>query len=161
MDSIKRFIGSGFGSGYLPWFPGTWGSLTALISIYTLTVFLHPDHIYLFAWISALLTLWVAKACEETWGKDPGKMVIDEWAGQAVVFFTIPLSGDPGSDIALLAIGFMLFRLFDILKPLGIKRVQNMPSGYGILMDDLLAGFYALICLKTLIFVWPKITGMA
>lgn len=161
MNSFKRFIGAGFGSGYLPWFPGTWGSLAALIAIYTSTVFLPPDYIYLFAWISALLTLWVANACEEAWGKDPGTMVIDEWAGQAVVFFTIPLSGDLRNDILLLAVGFTLFRLFDILKPLGIKKVQNMPAGYGILLDDLLAGLYALICLKTLIFVWPTITGLA
>lgn len=64
------------------------------------------------------------------------------------------------NDLTILFTGFILFRFFDILKPLGIKRIQELKGGAGILADDLLAGLYALISLKTLIFFWPKIFGM-
>lgn len=88
-------------------------------------------------------------------------MVIDEWAGQGLTFLFIPFSGDVQSQLLILLIGFIFFRFFDILKPLGIKKLQDLPAGWGILADDLLAGLYALICLKTLIFVLPNIFEMA
>ncbi len=160
--ALKLWIGSGFGSGYLPKSPGTWGSLFALIPIY----FIFHSHnaliyLVLFIVISSLLNLWVSNTCEEVWGEDPGRMVIDEWAGQAVTFLTIASMGSLKADLTIFCIGFILFRFFDILKPLGINKIQNLKSGFGILADDLLAGFYALICLKTLIFIWAEYTGVA
>jgi phosphatidylglycerophosphatase A len=53
-------------------------------------------------------------------------------------------------------LGFLLFRFFDILKPLGINKAQELKGAWGILTDDLLAGFYALISIKTLIFIWSN-----
>lgn len=154
MKSLKLFIGSGFGSGLLPFAPGTWGSLLALLPIYFLmktgNIFLVP----LFVFISSLLSLWVTSACVEQWGEDPGKLVMDEWAGQALTFISISSVGVLDSDLMILAFGFILFRIFDILKPLGINKLQKYEGGTGILLDDLLAGLYALICLKTLIFIW-------
>tara|TARA_R110002124_G_scaffold194258_3_gene361365 strand:+ start:8500 stop:8967 length:468 start_codon:yes stop_codon:yes gene_type:complete len=154
MKSLKLFIGSGFGSGLIPFAPGTWGSLFSLVPIYFI---LQTQNLYflpIFVVISSLLTLWVSKACEEHWGEDPGKLVMDEWAGQALTFISISLVGDIKMDALTIATGFVLFRLFDILKPLGINKLQKYEGGVGILLDDLLAGFYALICLKTLIFFW-------
>ncbi|XWN38587.1 MAG: phosphatidylglycerophosphatase A [Balneola sp.] len=154
MKSLKLFIGSGFGSGLLPFAPGTWGSLLALLPIYFL---MKTGNIYLvplFVFISSLLSLWVTSACVEQWGEDPGKLVMDEWAGQALTFISISSVGVLDSDLMILAFGFILFRIFDILKPLGINKLQKYEGGAGILLDDLLAGLYALICLKTLIFIW-------
>jgi len=102
--------------------------------------------------VTSLLSLWVSPACEKEWGKDPGKLVMDEWAGQALTFVSISFTGIPDTDLMILGIGFILFRLFDILKPLGINKLQKYEGGMGILLDDLLAGLYALICLKSLIF---------
>ena len=83
--ALKLLVGSGFGSGYLPKFPGTWGSLFALIPIYFI---FHSQNalIYLviFIAISSVLNLWVSDTCEEHWGEDPGKMVIDEWSGRNI-----------------------------------------------------------------------------
>jgi len=151
MKSIKLFIGSGFGSGLVPFAPGTMGSLLALLPIYflleTQNLFLIP----VFVVVTSLLTLWVSKTCEENWGEDPGKLVMDEWAGQALTFSGFILVGDIKIDTLTIIAGFILFRVFDILKPLGINKLQKYEGGAGILLDDLLAGFYALICLKTLI----------
>jgi phosphatidylglycerophosphatase A len=110
--------------------------------------------ILLFVLITSLLSLWVTSACVEQWGEDPGKLVMDEWAGQALTFISISSTGVLDSDLMILGIGLILFRIFDILKPLGINKLQKYEGGAGILLDDLLAGLYALICLKTLIFIW-------
>lgn len=153
MKSIKLFIGAGFGSGLIPFAPGTWGSLLALFPISYLISAHNFYFIPVFVLITSLLTLWVSNSCEETWGEDPGKLVMDEWAGQALTFFTISVTGNFKDDILILTLGFILFRIFDIFKPLGINKLQKYGGGTGILLDDLLAGFYALICLKTLIFL--------
>ena len=157
MKQLKLFIGAGFGSGYSPVAPGTAGSIAATILMYFMLQYDEIIGTLILVIVSSLLTLWVSKVCEEEWGKDPGIVVMDEFAGQALVFISIPLSGVLLSDILLLSSGFILFRIFDIWKPLGINRVQNIGGGFGILVDDLIAGFYAFICLKTLIFMFPKI----
>jgi phosphatidylglycerophosphatase A len=161
VNKLKLALGTGLYSGLLPKAPGTAGSIAAVLIIY---VFIYTDLFFLlpvFVLVSCLLSLWVAGYFEDIFGKDPGRMVIDEWAGQGLTFLFIPFSGDVQSQLLILLIGFIFFRFFDILKPLGIKKLQDLPAGWGILADDLLAGLYALICLKTLIFVLPNIFEMA
>lgn len=155
MNAFKRFIGAGFGSGFSPIAPGTLGSLVALIPVYFLLCW-HP------IWgpasivmVASVLTYWVTPACEQAWGDDPSALVMDEFAGQALVFIGLKAGFSFTEDYLLLLLGFGLFRVFDILKPLGINQLQKFPGARGILLDDLLAGFYALICLKTLIFLFP------
>lgn len=160
MKSLKLFIGAGFGSGYSPIAPGTIGSLFAAVLMY-FVLQVHPLYgTLIFLITSSVLTLWVSDVCELEWGKDPGKVVMDEFAGQALVFMTIPLSGELTTDIIILSSGFALFRIFDIWKPLGIYQAQKLGGGLGILVDDLIAGFYAFICLKTLIFIVPEFFGL-
>lgn len=107
--------------------------------------------------MTSLVTLWVTPYCEEIWDKDPSKLVLDEWAGQAVALFLIPLTSIPNESLWILISGFILFRFFDIVKPLGIKQVQSLESGWGVLLDDLLAGLYALISLNLLILLVEKL----
>lgn len=161
MKQLQLFIGSGFGSGYSPVAPGTAGSVIAVFLMYFI---LEIDPVFgtlIMVASASLLTLWVSKTCEEEWGKDPGKLVMDEFAGQALVFISIPLSGYLTTDIFILSFGFIFFRIFDIWKPLGINKVQEIGGGPGILLDDLIAGFYAFICLKSLIFAFPNFFGFA
>ena len=161
MKQLKLFVGSGFGSGYFPVAPGTAGSLFATLLMYFILSSGELIGTIIVIVLASILTLAVSKACEEEWGEDPGKLVMDEFAGQALVFITITLSGDLGNDILILGLGFFLFRVFDIWKPLGIHQVQKIGGGAGILLDDLLAGFYAFICLKSVIFAFPNFFGFA
>jgi phosphatidylglycerophosphatase A len=154
MKTVKLFIGSGLGSGYIPVAPGTMGSIVSLLPIYFILQYNIFYLIPAFVIVTSLLTLWVSKACEEEWGEDPGTLVMDEWAGQALAFGGLLFTEDIITNLVYLGIGFLFFRFFDILKPLGINKLQKYHGGWGILLDDLLAGFYALICLKTLIFFW-------
>lgn len=159
MKGFKLFIGSGFGSGYAPVAPGTFGSLLALLLIYPALRFDELIGILGFTLAASLLTLWVSKQCEEDWGEDPGRLVMDEFAGQSLTFLSIPLTGILNSDLLILFTGFVLFRIFDIWKPLGINKVQKLGGGTGILLDDIIAGFYAFICLKSLTFILPNFFG--
>lgn len=150
MQLLKLTVGTFFGSGLLPKAPGTWGSLAALPFI-SLAYWVHPAYgITGFLILSSIASLWATDTCVEKFGDDPGEFVIDEVAGQSVVFLMTGFTLHPASDIFILLIGFLLFRLFDITKPLGIKRLEQLPGKFGILLDDLAAGLYALICLELL-----------
>ncbi len=153
MPKLKPIIGSFFYAGFLPNAPGTWGSFLALFPIYFIGAYTPWYGIPLFIVISSLLTFWVAEECEKTWGGDPSPLVLDEFAGQGMAFIGISLSEPALNIFLLLALGFIFFRFFDIRKPLGIDALQKLPGGLGILIDDLLGGFYAYLCLEILIFL--------
>ena len=150
---LKEFIGHCCYIGFLPNAPGTWGSITALVPIYLIHSLAGLPGIIIFTLACSVATLWVSPACEAVWGQDPSPLVMDEWAGQAMAFAAIPFAGSLGADLLVLISGFILFRFFDIKKPLGINKLQTLSGGWGILLDDLLAGFFAFICLRFLIFI--------
>lgn len=89
---------------------------------------------------------------------DPGEVVVDEVAGQAVTLLVIPLllSADlPWSRCCWVAVlGFFLFRVFDIVKPWPIKKLEGLPAGWGVLADDLLAGVFAAVVLGVCVRLW-------
>ncbi|MCC5933855.1 MAG: phosphatidylglycerophosphatase A [Balneolales bacterium] len=149
--NLAFWLGTGLGSGLAPAAPGTAGSLAALPFIYAAGVFGGAPALaaFLVFWIAA--SLFTAPGFERCYSEDPALFVADEWAGQTVPFIGISFSGVFAEDVLLLLAGFVLFRIFDILKPLGIKKAEKLPSPLGILADDLLAGVYALILLKLLI----------
>ncbi|CAN5488252.1 phosphatidylglycerophosphatase A [soil metagenome] len=154
--SFLLLIGTLFGVGYLPRAPGTWGSLLFLPFIYfsyELFGFIGVISLTIIAFILSLIS---APAAIKRLGEDPGEFVMDECAGQALVFaITLSLiSITPG--IAIYLLGFLLFRLFDIIKPFGIKRVEKFRGKFGILVDDLLAGLYASISLMALIYIFSR-----
>lgn len=150
MRSFKLLLGTLFGAGNLPKAPGTWGSIVTLPFIY-FVFWLSPQFGILLLLIgTSLLSLWTADIAVEKYGEDPGQFVMDEAAGQCLVFIGTPFLFSLGYDLILLLTGFLLFRFFDIKKPLGINNVQRLPGKFGILADDLLAGFYSLFLLTIL-----------
>lgn len=153
MQKLKPIIGSFFYAGFLPNAPGTWGSFFALFPIYFIGVYGPWYGMAVFTIVCSLLTLWVSQECERVWGGDPSPLVMDEFAGQGMAFIAISLANPPFNIFLLLVAGFVFFRFFDIKKPLGVNKLQELPGGFGILVDDLLAGFYAFLCLKVLIFL--------
>jgi len=152
--SFLLLIGTLFGAGYLPKAPGTWGSLLFLPFIYLSYQLSGFPGVIALTIIASILSLISAPAAIKHLGEDPGEFVMDECAGQALVFaitFSI-INITPG--IVVFILGFLLFRLFDIIKPFGIKRVEKFRGKFGILVDDLLAGLYASISLMALIYIF-------
>jgi phosphatidylglycerophosphatase A len=138
MNKFYRLLSAGFGSGYLPKVPGTWGSLAyiALWLVWTSILGFSGETLLLIT--SALAIIAVSKTIEalpESEQDDPGFIVIDEWVGMGAALLAIP------SD-SWLAIGaaFVLFRAFDIVKPGPIRSAEKLPGSIGIIADDLLAG---------------------
>ena len=88
------------------------------------------------------LGIWSATVVERQWGKDSYRVVIDEVAGMCLTLLFIPV------NVSTILVGLVLFRLFDIFKPLGIRRLEKLRGGWGVMFDDLLAGLYANLLLQ-------------
>ena len=155
--AVKRWIAACFGLGWLPVAPGTWGSLPPAIVFAALMYCGVPPAgttIIMGAMVvlGSVACLCCAPASVAAVGKnDPGEVVMDEFAGQALTFLAMPLlvarnlSGGEGFLAALL--GFLLFRAFDIVKPWPIRKLERLPGAKGVLMDDLAAGVVSAIVL--------------
>jgi phosphatidylglycerophosphatase A len=158
------------GVGYLPLAPGTWGSLLA-VGLYLLLRFHYlnypPDvdpEDYLVAFVGAelfvivvvtFLGIWAASRAERVLKiKDPGKVVVDEVAGQLIALLPLSLT-TVGRWPILVGIAFLLFRFFDIVKPYPARKLESLHGGLGIMADDLVAGAYAAILVAVIVwFGW-------
>ncbi|MBA7636040.1 Phosphatidylglycerophosphatase A [subsurface metagenome] len=161
---MKRLLTSCFGLGRLPVAPGTWGSLPPTI-IFGLMCQFHLSgpsiSIVMVALVlagSVICVKFAPAAIAATGNTDPREVVADELAGQAVTFLVSPflaISAVSSKDVWIATgLGFILFRLFDIVKPCPIRRLEKLPEGWGVLADDLLAGVYAAIVLQIIIRLW-------
>ena len=104
---------------------------------------------------SAVCIAFAPEVIKLTGKKDPGEVVADEVAGQAVTFIGAFAAG--GRDILITAaIGFLAFRLFDVIKPPPCKKLEKLPMGWGVLADDLMAGVYAAVVLQICLNLWIK-----
>jgi phosphatidylglycerophosphatase A len=148
MNSFKLSLGTLFGVGRLPVAPGTWGSLATLPIIFLAGWYAGIYAVAGCVIFGCLLSIWCAPAAEDAFGKDPSQFVLDEFAGQSLVFLLADFTMPPLHVFLVFLSGFFLFRLFDIMKPLGVNALQKLPGKFGILADDILAGIYALVILE-------------
>ena len=136
------------GVGYLPLMPGTFGSLVGL-GIFLLLARLTTGAV-LVAMVLALIVavtfagIWAGSRIERLSGrKDPGKVVVDEVAGQLIALFPLTFFAQWSTGIVI--VSFILFRFFDIVKPYPANRLQELDGGTGIMFDDLVAGVYGAV----------------
>ncbi|MDJ0950489.1 MAG: phosphatidylglycerophosphatase A [Alphaproteobacteria bacterium] len=137
------WLATWFYSGLLPIAPGSWGSLAALPFAWAIAAWLHPWALVPAAAVALLVGLWAAAVYIRHDGSaDPGPVVIDEVAGQ-----WLTLAFVPPHPLAY-ALGFVLFRVADIVKPWPIGWIdRNLRGSLGVMLDDVLAGVYAAIAL--------------
>ena len=154
MNYLYKSIASVFGAGYSPIAPGTVGALVAGVFLYGLHFFagfIFPKDFtsspLFFGWLFVTLLVGVlaSNKVEAEWGSDPSKVVIDEWVGMWLSVAFVPLTA------LNCFIGFILFRFFDIAKPLGVRRMERFPRGWGVMLDDVLAGVYANVVLQLIL----------
>jgi phosphatidylglycerophosphatase A len=156
---MKRLLTSCFGLGWLPRAPGTWGSLPPAVIYVSMCHFgFSSAAISILMLVSVLVgsvvcVKFAPAVIAATSKTDPREVVADEFAGQAVTFLLITVIQTSGTWVAGL-LGFLLFRFFDILKPWPIRKLEKFPNGWGILLDDLLAGTYAGIILAIVARYW-------
>jgi phosphatidylglycerophosphatase A len=143
---MKHFIlllATGFGVGYSPVAPGTLGTLIAIPIYYFVSEI--PSPIYKITLIAFLfLSVWISENAERFFRKkDDQRIVIDEVIGFLITMLWVP------KTVLFVIIGFFLFRFFDILKPFPIRRLEKgFKRGFGVVLDDVVAGVYANIILQ-------------
>ncbi len=145
---LAKIIASGFYSGYAPFAPGTFGSLFGVILGYFLNSILLQSgiggNIFIISNIFMVIIIyfigvWAVKKVHHIWKHDDGRIVIDEIVGVWLSLIFIPV------QLKYYILALVVFRFFDILKPLGVKKIDKLGGDISVMLDDVLAGFYSMI----------------
>ena len=156
VERLGLLVATAFGVGRAPIASGTAGSVPGVALAWALSAAAGP-----WAAVAGLVAVtvvgtWAADAAARHFGrKDPGEVVVDEVAGQMLALLFVPATWQA------LALGFLLFRVFDILKPYPAGALERLPGGAGIMADDLAAGTYANLALQATIRFAPGLMGTA
>ena len=152
MRAAALAVATCLGVGYSPFAPGTVGSLAGLALWAALPGSLPAQIVAIAA--SFAIGAWASSAAERHFrATDPAPVVIDEVMGMLVTLFLIRV-GWPGA-----VLGFLWFRLFDVIKPYPANRLERLPGGVGIMADDFMAGIYANVALRATLASWNLVIG--
>ena len=141
------------GVGYMPLAPGTFGSLVGVAIFLGLTRVAGGTILLLVAILTFTFAgIWAGTRTEEISGrKDPGKIVVDEVAGQLIALLPLLFVN---WTITMVIVSFILFRFFDIVKPYPARRLEALKGGLGVMCDDLIAGVYAAVITSIIVAVF-------
>ena len=144
LKKLLLTIGQGFGTGLSPIAPGTAGSFVAAIIFYffiwdSLTTYLGIGLFLLFILVSFFIGIFLLSQLTDK-EKDPKSFVWDEFVGMWISCVPLTLVD---KDVCLVLLSFLVFRLFDIFKPLGIRSLDNKSGEFYVMIDDVIAGIYS------------------
>lgn len=151
MLQLYKIIASVCGIGYIPKGSGTFGALFACLLIITIqqNLILSVQYYYILLLVLSIIFTFIgryaAKKVEPLWGEDASKIVIDEVVGMWLTLCFVPYS------LTAIGIGFVLFRFFDIYKPLNIRNFEKYANGWGVMLDDVMAGIWSNLVLQLIL----------
>jgi len=151
INFLEKLLGSGFYTGYIRFASGTWGSLAALI-IYMIPGFENPSLMIFMISLTVITGVPIADKFEARYGKDPKECTIDEVAGMWITLLFLP------KKIWWIAFAFLIWRAMDIIKPFPARKLENIKGGWGIMLDDIMAGIYSFIAIQLVIYFFNIIT---
>ena len=145
LEKLIVFTGTGAFTGYFPVMPGTAGTVAGVFIYLAIAHLITPVYLFL-TLLFILFSVWISDRTEKFFKKkDPPEVVIDEIAGYLVTMLSFP------AEWKYIVVGFILFRILDIVKPYPANHINNsMEGGWGIVLDDIVAGMYANIGLQIL-----------
>ena len=149
LSFIEKLLGSGFYTGYVPIASGTFGTLAALI-IYLIPGFENPYVIVPAIIVFFIYGIYVGNKFEKVYGKDPSECTIDEVVGTWISYLLLPKA------VGIIIITFFLWRALDIFKPYPARKLENLNGGLGIMIDDVVSGFYTLIIMHLVVYFFGK-----
>jgi phosphatidylglycerophosphatase A len=151
--SVWKLIVSGFGLGFSPVAPGTIGALGAMVPAILILRYAPNPNLILGSLVLVFTILGIigSNKLQNQWGKDPSRIVADEMVGMWISLLWI------GAGWIPMISAFILFRFFDIVKPLGIHKTEQLPGGIGVMADDILAGIYANLLLQSVFRIIPNL----
>lgn len=150
INFLKKFLGSGFYTGYIQFASGTWGSFAALI-IYLVPGFENPALMIFMISLFILIGVPIADKFETLYGKDPKECTIDEVVGMWITLIFLP------KKIWWIILAFLIWRAMDILKPFPARKLEDVKGGWGVMLDDIMAGIYSFISIQLIIYVFNMI----
>jgi len=161
---IRKLLVTGLGTGYLPIAPGSWGS-AAVAVLFVLIAWgsgyradCVSGSMVVIALAASIICVALGPFAEKAFGrKDPPQVTIDEWAGQAVTYTLLPLGVGLSGAVTTAGVGFVVFRILDIIKPPPSRQLEKLPDGWGVLLDDLAAGLYANLICQVLLRWWMSL----
>ncbi len=151
-DRVAVLVGSFGMTGFFPVAPATFASAVATAVLAVLYPRLHSPAAFAFVCGAIFLVgVWSAGRLERLYGTDPSAAVIDEVLGMALALAGAPIRA------STLVLGFLFFRVFDVVKPPPVRALERLPGGWGIMADDACAGVYAAILLRAVLLLWPGV----
>ena len=158
---LRKAAASVLFTGYCPVASGTAGSAVAIVLVWVVNryapVVFAPESAMLYWLFLVALTagslVVCSKALQDFKGEDPRQIVLDEFVGQLIVFFMVPIT------LRTLGLGFLLFRFFDIVKPFPVHNMEEIEGGVGVVMDDVMAGVCANVCLLLVLVGYHSVHG--
>ena len=151
--NFNKIIASIFGIGFLKG-GGTYAAIVTCGGIWLLwqcPAMQNPFYLLAITILITLLGVYVSNKVEPDWGEDSSRVVIDEVAGMLISVLFLP------QTLYFLIGGLVLFRFFDIVKPLYIRRMEALKGGWGVMFDDVLAGIYANMVLQLILFITARV----
>jgi len=161
---LEKFLATGFFSGYLPGAPGTAGSLVGLLLYGVPGIrdmvsdpFLPGAAFFIGVFVAGRVAAATGDSAPPRFKKavpkhpDPGIVVIDEIVGMWVALYLLP------PTLAAAGLAFLLFRILDIIKPFPVQQLEQIPGGWGIMLDDIAAGIYANVLCRILFAMFPQL----
>jgi len=148
--TLHKIIATVFGIGYIPKGGGTVAAIAFCVLFYFGLQYhcVSQTGLIVFTLATFIIGVYVSNKLEAGWGKDSKKIVIDEVLGMAVSLLFLPI------NLTIIIMGLVLFRIFDIWKPLYIRRTEKLKGGWGVMTDDLVAGIYSNIILQVIIYFY-------
>lgn len=150
LNFIEKLLGSGFYTGFIPFAPGTFASLAALIIYYI------PGFESWFILIPAVIIFtfygfFVGNKFEAFFGKkDPSECTIDEFAGMWISLLFLP------KYLSISFLVFIIWRILDIFKPFPARKLEKLKGGFGIMIDDIIAGIYSAVIVHLILFIFAS-----
>ncbi|MGE5402061.1 MAG: phosphatidylglycerophosphatase A [Ignavibacteriales bacterium] len=145
INPLEKLLGTGFYTGFIPFAPGTFGSLAALL-IYFIPGFESPLIMIPFILLFFFWGIKIGDKFEvEFGGKDPSECTIDEVVGMWITLLFLP------KTLKIAIFGFVIWRIFDIIKPFPARNAEKLPGGLGIMLDDVIASVYSCIIVHIVI----------
>jgi len=145
INLFEKIVGSGLYTGYIPIASGTFGSIVGVL-IYLIPGFENPYAIIPSIIILFVYGIYVSGKFEKQFGKDPSQCTVDEIVGTWVSFILLP------KKLLVIMFAFLLWRLLDIIKPFPARNSEKINGGLGIMLDDVISGFYTVIIIHLTVY---------
>jgi phosphatidylglycerophosphatase A len=145
LNFIEKLLGSGFYTGYIPFASGTFGSFAALIIYWAIPGFENWFILLPAIIIFTFYGIYTGNKFDKIYGKDPAECTIDEMVGMWISLLWLP------KTIAVSIAAFFIWRIMDIIKPYPARKLESLPGGTGIMIDDIIASIYSLFLLHLII----------